>query len=324
MAALHFAESGVDLGVVEVGVGGRLSPTNVLAPLVAVLTNVSLDDTGFLGPTEADIAREKAQIIKPEGAVASAVTQPAVVEIVRERAHETGSTLWLVGRDVSSELATHDVHGETLTVRTPVRDHTNLVVPLLGMHQAVNAATAVSAADLLTTLGIPVPDEAVHDGLAGVAFPGRFEIVSSDPLVILDGARNVASAHALRETLDDLFPGRPVILLIGVLGDKDAHGIVEELAPGAKSAIVTTPPWEGRVGDLSRLQSALNEHILDVRFIPEAEVALRAALEAQTGDDIVLVTGSLYLVAAIRHQLLQERHIWSTPVVLHPSKGVRA
>jgi dihydrofolate synthase / folylpolyglutamate synthase len=311
MAALHFAETRVDIGVVEVGVGGRLSPTNVVEPDVAVVTNVSLDHTAMLGPTEVDIAREKAEIIKPESWATTAATQPEVLDVIRARAQDTASKLWVVGEDVRFQIKAHDLGGETFDVETPMRSHRAETLRLLGPHQVANAATAISAVDLLALRGFDIPGRAVREALAAVEFPGRFEILSTDPLVVLDGARNVASAKALRVTLDDLFPDRSVILLIGVLGDKDAFGIVEELAPRATMAIVTAPPWEGRVGDLSRLQTALVKRIEDVRYIPDVAGATEAAVQSYRDGHLLLVTGSLYLVAEAR-KLLRTRAASST------------
>jgi len=304
MAAYHYALTEVDFAVVEVGIGGRLSPTNVLLPEVSVVTNVSLDHTAVLGPTEVDIAREKARIIKPGNAATSAATQSDVIAVIRERAEETGSKLWLVGEEVRFDLHTHDLRGETFSVTTPLRRHDGLEVGMLGLHQVVNAATAVSALDLVSERGFAVSDEAVQRGLRAARLPGRFEVVSSDPLIVLDGARNVASATVLAQTVTDLFPDNPVTLLIGVLGDKDAEGIVDVLAPLARSAVVTEPPWEGRVGDLSRLETALRHHLAEVEFRPDAAEALAAGLAQTAGGGLLLVTGSLYLVAQIRQLLL--------------------
>jgi len=302
MAALHFARTGVDVGVVEVGIGGRLSPTNILEPEVSVVTNVSLDHTGFLGPTEIDIAREKAQIIKTGNSATSAVTQTEVIDVIRERVTETGSKLWLVGQDVVFDVSGHDLGGESFQVTTPVRPYSDLTLGLLGVHQVVNAATAVSTIDLLNDRTFSIPASAVEAGLARARFPGRFEVVSESPLVVLDGARNVASAGVLADTVKDLFPGRRIVLLIGVLADKDARGIGDILAPLVQAAVVTEPPWEGRHGDPAELLAALSL-FTPAQFEPDVGRALQLALDQTGSDDLLLVTGSLYLVGAVRHIL---------------------
>lgn len=306
MGALHFSHAGVEIAVVEVGVGGRLSPTNVLQPDVSVLTNISLDHTAILGPTEIEIAREKAQIIKPGSSAITAASQPEVLDQIRRQCQETGSPLWVVGKDVSPSIRAHDLLGEIFDVQTPARSHHDLSVQLLGRHQVINAATAVGAIDQLTSRRFEVTSANVRDGLAAVRFPGRFEIVSDQPLIVLDGARNVASAQVLRETLDDLFPERDVTLLIGVLGDKDAFGIVEEVARRAGAAVVTDPPWEGRLGDPAELISALESHVPDVRYQPNIKRALDLAIRTSSPNSLILVTGSLYLVAAVRHLVLSD------------------
>jgi dihydrofolate synthase/folylpolyglutamate synthase len=304
MAATYFAESRVDFVVAEVGMGGRLDPTNVLASEVAVVTNISLDHTAILGPDEVAIAGEKAQIIKSGSAATSAATQPAVLDLIRERSREVGAPFWHVGTDVSFQIHTHDLGGERISVHTPVRDHPILEVGLIGGHQVLNAATAVSAIDLLTTRGFDLSEDAIRTGLRAARIPGRFEILEYPPTIVLDGARNVASAEVLAETMRDLFPGRAITLLIGVLGDKDAEGLVQVLAPLARSAIVTQPPYEGRTSKPDRLVRPLRSYLDKVDFDADPASALDRAVEATDRDGIILVTGSLYLVAAVRHELL--------------------
>jgi dihydrofolate synthase/folylpolyglutamate synthase len=315
MSALHFAETGVELAIVEVGVGGRLSPTNVLLPRVAVLTNVSLDHTNLLGPTEAHIAREKAAIIKAGSRSCTAAGQPEVLTEIRARANEVGSPLWVVGEDVRWSMTRHDLSGETMSVQTPHRSHPDISVSLLGEHQVVNAATAIAAIDLLAIGGIEAPPDAVASGVASARFPGRFEIVSQHPTIILDGARNCASAAVLRRTMEDLYPERKTVLLIGVLGDKDAGAIVTQLGPLAVNAVVTQPPWEERGGNPAILVDALKPHVRSVEFVRDTQRALEAARRLQGPSDVLLVTGSLYLVGAVRELLLSNRMIAPSAVV---------
>jgi dihydrofolate synthase / folylpolyglutamate synthase len=303
MSALYFAKTKVDLAAVEVGVGGRLSPTNVLRPRVAVVTNISLDHTNILGPTEIDIAREKAAIIKSGSRACTAATQPEVLEQIRVRSCEVGAPLWIVSGDVAWSMTRHDLTGEAMSVETPHRRHADISVPLLGEHQAVNAATAVAAVDLLSVEGFDVPLGAVSRGIASARFPGRFEVVSEGPTIILDGARNSASAAVLRHTIEDLYPGRRVVLLLGVLGDKDAGAIAGQLGAVSVKAVVTQPPWEERAGDPQTLVRALERFVGPVGYVENYQRALEAARGLLAKDDILLVTGSLYLVGAVRELL---------------------
>ena len=307
MAAMYFSQSRVEIAVVEVGIGGRLSPTTVLDPEVAIVTNVSLDHTRVLGSTVSDIGREKSYIIKPGCAAVSAVSQPDVIQVVEDRARQTDSPLWLVGRDVTYEVVTHDLQGEFIDVRTPHESYEHLHVGLLGMHQAENAATAIGAIGLLKDRGFSVDEAAIRAGLHAAKLPGRFEIIDGDPPIVLDGARNVASATVLHQTLRDLLPNRPVTLLIGVLEDKDAEGIVDVLAPEAARAVVTAPPWEGRVGDIERVERALRKHVSQVTQIVSIPEALEAALTETEPGGVVLVAGSMYLVASVRELLAARR-----------------
>ena len=308
MCALYFAEQHVAIAAVEVGVGGRLSPTNVLNPQVAVVTNVSLDHTNILGTSETAIAREKAAIIKGGAPACTAATQPEVLDQIRSRADDVGANLWVVGEDVTWAMTRHDLAGETLSVETPHRRHTDIGISLLGEHQVVNAATAISAIDLLSGEGTNVPPTAVATGMSEARFPGRFEIVKAEPTIVLDGARNAASAHVLRRTMDDLYPGRRVVLLMGVLGDKDVHAIVGELAPRAFRAVVTQPPWQERTGNPDVVVRELGAFVDTVEFVHEIEPAVGRARQLQEPGDVLLVTGSLYLVGAVRALLLPEGH----------------
>ncbi len=304
MGALHFARSEVDMAVVEVGVGGRLSATNVLEPEVAVVTNVSLDHTALLGPTEESIALEKSQIIKTGSHAITAATQPPVLDVIRRRCDDAHSPLWVVGADVVPRVRMCDLQGEVVDISTPVADHASLKVPLLGRHQVLNAATAVAASDAVGGRGVCVPAEAVRAGLKAAALPGRFEIIRREPLVILDGARNGASARVLRNTLDELFPDSDIVLMMGVLKDKDAEAIVDPLGLRSHCAVVTNPPWEGRQGDPERLMAALGRVVPEVSYISSVPEALEVGLSKVRDGGLLLVTGSLYLVAAVRKLLV--------------------
>ncbi|HZT97669.1 MAG TPA: folylpolyglutamate synthase/dihydrofolate synthase family protein [Chloroflexota bacterium] len=305
MAALFFARQSIDVGAIEVGVGGRLSPTNVLHPEVAVLTNVSLDHTKLLGATEREIGREKAHIIKSGSQATTAARHPEVLEEIRRRCQSVEAPLWVVGDEVTVDIRRGSFDGEVIDVRTPVGEYRELAVPLLGRHQAINAATAVSAIDQFTGSGGRVSRGAVSEGLASARLPGRFEIVSTDPLIILDCARNSASARVLRETIDQLLPDRTVVMLGGVLADKDAAAVAHNLGPRLRAAVVTQPPWAERTGDPERLAGPLREHVDAVEVQQDPDAALSLALSRLTEDDVLLVTGSLYLVAAIRKRLLK-------------------
>ncbi len=300
MAATHFAASEVDAGVIEVGVGGRLSATNVLRPEVAVLTNVSLEHTRLLGDTETAIAGEKAAIVKSGSSAVTAAEQPPVLEVIEERCRSVGADLWRVGSDVVYRIDAADRDGQRAAIRTPLREHPDCFIRLLGRHQVRNAATAVGAVDLLVGRGWRIDSQAVRRGLEAAGFPGRFEVMSERPPVVLDGARNQVSAEALRQTLDDLFPTHDIVLVVGALADKDAASIVAPLIPRVRSAVVTLPPFEGRTTDPAELLGLLRDRVETVRFEPDPTRAWTVARSSLRPNDLLLVTGSLYLVGCIR------------------------
>lgn len=304
MGALYFARQGIDIAAIEVGVGGRLSATNVIDPDVAVLTNVSLDHTPFLGHTEADIAWAKSGIIKPGSDAVTAADQADVLDIIRQQCATSHSPLWVVDGEVSYLARSCGLQGQQVAVRTPSREYRQLELVMLGAHQARNAATAVAAIDLLRLRGLAIAPEAVATGLARTRFPGRLEILREEPLVVVDGARNAASAATLRVALDTIFADRQIILVAGVLADKDAAAIAAALGPRSLQAIVAQPPWEERAGDPGRVVSALRPYVPTVERIDDLPTAVERSLEVAGRRHMVLITGSLYLVGAVRHLLV--------------------
>lgn len=243
MGFLHFARSKVDVAVVEVGLGGRLDATNVLTPDVSIITSLSLDHTYLLGETLAEIAREKAGIIKPGVQVVSAPQQAEALQVLEEVSRERGSPLALVGRDWVYEPGPADLDGQAFTVRRIAGGSSALDgeywLRLLGRHQLENATSAIAALDVLRQQGFQIPAEAVHEGVRSAQWPGRMEVLSRDPLVITDGAHNPYSAQVLRRALEEWFPDRRWVLVFGTFVDKDAAGIVRGLLPISEYVIVT-------------------------------------------------------------------------------------
>lgn len=302
MAYWWFADHPVDVGVFEVGMGGRWDATNLVRGEVAVINRVDLDHP-VLGSTPAEIAREKAGIIKEDATVVSAAQHDDVAEVIAERAAEVGARLLLAGRDFTLEDRRLAVGGQQLTVRGPTRRHEDIVLPLHGEHQAENAAVALAALDAFLDGFDAVDDEVLREGFAAVEVPGRIEVVNREPTVVLDGAHNPAGAQRAAEAIAESFAFRDVILVIGCLGDKDLAGLLAPYRELASHVVLTRPPTP-RATDLAELEGAAREVWSGTSVAVERAESVREALDKAAGiageTDGVLVTGSLYTVGAAR------------------------
>lgn len=298
LALQLFREERVGLAVLEVGLGGRLDATNVVVPAVAVITNVALDHQDYLGDTLAEIAREKAGIIKPGVPLVTAAEGEAL-DVIARACRESGAPLIRVGADVSSRPGANTGEKQVLDIRGRRAVYRGLALPLAGRHQQVNAACAVAAAEVVGELVPSLGPGAIHEGLAAVRWPGRFEVLDGRPAVVLDAAHNPAAAGALRDTLTARFPGREIVMVLGVLGDKDRAGIAAALAPAARAVVVTRPPSE-RAVDWERVSVEAARHCAHVETEPDCFAALGRARAIAGVGAVVVVTGSVYLIGALR------------------------
>jgi dihydrofolate synthase/folylpolyglutamate synthase len=309
LALLAFEQAGVDVAVVEVGVGGRLDDTNVVHPLAAVITSVGLDHTDFLGPTLEHIAREKAGIIKEGAPAISGVIEPGPAEVIASAAQAAGSPLTLLGRDFRFTPHDIDLTGGRLTYEDAAGALPPLQVGLLGAHQLSNAAVALAALRAAEPrLPRSLPLDAYERGLRLAWLPGRLEIVQREPLTLLDAAHNAQKALALRQALDALVPGRPRVLVLGILADKDSAEMIDVLAPGARAVVVTKPPVIGSkhpeaLGHLAALARRFTARVLAE---PDPTRAIDQALAETPADGVLCVTGSLYLIGAVRGRWFPE------------------
>lgn len=308
-ALLHFSDEGVDVAVVEVGMGGTWDSTNVIDSTVAVLTNVDLDHTAVLGPTVAAIATDKVGIFRPGGVAVLATTDPEVVAIAARRAREVGSDLWRL--DDAFELVDNElaVGGRAVTVRTPFATYEEVLVSLHGVHQGMNAATAIVAAEAF--LGRALGDEVVTTTLAGVSMPGRLEVLARDPVVVVDGAHNPAGVRALVAALDgafDITGARRCVL--GVLVGRDLDDMVAPLVAAGFTEFHVCAPVSPRAVPASELAAVLRRHGAVAYEHASSKGALAHAREHSSDDDLIVVAGSLYLVAEVRGEILHvpDRH----------------
>jgi len=300
----YFARQGVDAAVIEVGLGGRLDATNVVTPLVSVITSISYDHTQLLGDTLAKIAFEKAGIIKPEVPVVVYPQLEEAQQVLHQVVLERNSSLIQVGYDIQVETLDRSLEGQTIQVWQDF--HTGdpaqklrLTIPLLGQHQVWNAATAYAALVTAGKNGLEVSEGAIRDGFSRVQWPGRFEVLQREPPVILDCAHNRDSVLKLRLTLDEYYPGRPVVLLFGASEDKDIQGMFAELLPRVRE-LVAVKSFHPRAIDPSKLQELAAPYHLPVTIIPEVVEAFAEAQHRAGNEALVLVTGSIFVAAAVR------------------------
>jgi dihydrofolate synthase/folylpolyglutamate synthase len=295
LALDHFAREEVEIAVLEVGLGGRLDATTVGTPAVTVVTRVDLDHQAYLGHSLAEIAGEKAAIIRG-GVAVSAAQAPEAMTVIERRAAAVGVPLAREGRELSVRVRHRDLVGQRLDCAGPDWALDDLRVALLGAYQPSNALLAVAAARFL---GVPEP--AVRAGLARVRWPGRFEVIGHDPRFVLDGAHNPGGARALADSLRELFPGEAITLVIGVSRDKDIEGILAPLVPLARRLILTS--FESpRAADPEALRACLPPTGAPVSMARSASEALGLALDARR-TPIICVAGSLFLIGDVLAEL---------------------
>ena len=304
MAFDFFAREKVDAAVIEVGMGGRLDSTNVIVPEVAVITQIDFDHENFLGHSIEQIAHEKAGIIKPGAWVVSATGHPAAQEVIRQRAAEQNARLVEVDTVCrASNLHAEDgCYGFTVTTELPGSASTREVeirLPLAGRFQVRNALTAIAAARLLAERGFPVDDAAIRGGLAEVRWAGRLERLQARPAVYLDGTHNPAGARELVAFWNEQFTGRRIHLVFGALRDKAVDEVAGLLFPRA-ATVILTELHQPRALSADAL-AAMTQHLAEcIEVIREPGAALERALESAAPEDVIFVTGSLYLVGDLR------------------------
>jgi dihydrofolate synthase/folylpolyglutamate synthase len=289
LAFSYFRQREVDISVVEVGLGGRLDSTNVINPLLTVITNVGMDHTDQLGNTLAGITREKAGIIKEKTAVVSGVIGEAR-EIIEEAALQQASPLYTLGGDFDFVRNADQV----MDYRGIKRRLPGLYVNLKGDHQLANAALSLCASEVLEEYGFSVPGGAIRDGLAGAEWPGRMEVLRKRPVILLDGAHNPEGMGALKRYIDSHYRCRK-ILVFGVMRDKDYHTMLREITPGVDTLILTKPQ-----GERALPPQAMTGYMGTAFLTENVRDALVLAKEMSTDDDLILITGSLFTVGEAR------------------------
>lgn len=299
VALLYFFYKKVDLAVLEVGLGGRLDATNVANSLVAVITQISLDHTRELGKDLVSIAREKIAIIKEKSKVVISPQPRGVLKVIEEVCKEKKASMYRVGKEILFERITMSPRGQMIQVRIAGVNHGHLFLPLLGEHQAINAATAIGAIDLLKQYGISIGPEAVAAGLRKVTWPARIQVLSTSPLLIVDCAHNQASAEALSKCLGEVFPKREIIFVVGILKNKDVEGIGKSLC-GWKNRIILTGINSSRALEPASIKRRISKFGWGGIIIkPKVQDAIYYARSIATSQDLICVTGSVYLAGEV-------------------------
>jgi len=303
MALIYFARQETDISIMEVGMGGRLDATNIIRPLVSIITNIGLEHQDFLGPRLRDIATEKAGIIKKGVDLVTGATQPSVIHLFRSVCEERGAPFWRVGRDVRYRRT-----GTGFNYYGLQRALKNLEVSLKGRHQFRNAALALAGVEILERKGYAISSECIRAGLGRTSWPGRMHVVSENPRVILDGAHNPRATKTLADSIRKDFSNDRVIVVLGVMGDKDIRGIIRAIAPIADHVIFTRAAYY-RSAEPEVLFS--HGHSLGIagEIIGNLPDAIDRAKAMAGPHDLVLVCGSLFTVGEALAILDPERFI---------------
>lgn len=299
LAIWCFYQEQVDIVVWEVGMGGLIDSTNAVTPLVSVLTNVSLDHTNYLGETVKEIAKVKAGIIKETIPVVTSTEDEEALKVFIEEAEKKKSSIYQVRDNFVWKAQKHDLRGQNISIKSKHQDYEMIYLPLIGEHQQVNLATTLMTLEVLAMQGLEISLEAVHVGLSKVKWPGRLEVLSINPPILLDGAHNEAGAFSLQKSLQTLFPGKKLTIVLGVLDDKAREKILEYLLPITQELIITKPP-SPRATNWKQLAILAKGKVKKIFVIEELKEALSFALTKQKVDEPIIITGSLYMIGPAR------------------------
>ena len=312
MAFDYFASAMADFVVLEVGMGGRLDSTNVVTPECSVITNVELEHREYLGDNLSDIAFEKAGIVKPGVPLVTSEKKAEALDIILGSCRENGSASYVSGRDFGfkdkgavwvggSIVQMMDYQGPSLSLE-------ELEIPLAGPHQLENAAAAACALEVVAGRFGEVDGRVIREGLKKTVWGGRLEIVSNSPLLVLDGAHNAASVERLAESIGAQFTGRyrHLIIVMGILSDKDSGFMIERLAPLSDVLVLTQAEYE-RAAPTEALSAIARQHGIEPVVRKNVHEAIEWALHEASADDMVLVTGSLYVIGEAKAWLEKKR-----------------
>lgn len=301
---LYFHKKNIDYAVIEVGLGGRLDSTNVITPILSIISSISLDHTQILGDTLDKIAYEKAGIIKENVPVILFPQEKVAEDVIEKTCREKNSKLIKVPRDISEYVAVTSNTLEGKEIKTQQINLKNEYIDsyelsLLGKHQILNSTVVVYAARELMNLGIKISKDNIVNGLKSVQWPGRLEIMKNNPLVVIDGAHNIDGIKKLTESIDLYFKYNKLILILGILADKQVEDMIETIAPKAER-IISVTPHSDRAELAEDLKIEIEKLGVSCEAIDSYEEAYKKALSYCNDDDLLLISGSLYMIGDMR------------------------
>ncbi|MEN4012798.1 MAG: folylpolyglutamate synthase/dihydrofolate synthase family protein [Chloroflexota bacterium] len=299
---LYFAQEQVDIAVIEVGLGGRLDSTNVVQPLVSVITSISLDHTQILGDTVDKIAAEKAGIIKPYRPVVVSAQKPEAFAVIQDIARQRNAPLFHADEQYQAVIRERNLEYQCFSI-LPKKDLTENAVevkmPLLGDHQVENALTAWTALKIVREQGVVLSNEDILRGLAKVEWQARFEVIHQNPTIVADSAHNRDSALKLMHTVKSHFPDNPIVVIFGASDDKDIEGMFAEILPHV-SQLILTRSVHPRSCVPEKLEQMASEYGIPTIVRQPLEMAVEEALRMLTKDHVLLATGSIFVAAGAR------------------------
>lgn len=293
----------VDMVIYEVGLGGRLDSTNIISPMLSIITNIGLDHTNILGNSYAEIAYEKAGIIKKSTPLFTAVQQSDALKVIKEKAAAMAAPLFMLNRDFFIREHSSLDRGESFLLEYHLKELEDLEIAMIGAHQTQNAALAVMAADYLSRYcSFPLVDEEIRIGLKNAYWPGRFEIVSENPLVVLDGAHNDEGVTALVEELSNRYRDRKIYLIFTALKDKKLDKMIASLDQVADKVVFVSFdfPRASSAADLAELSHSPNKVVAE-----DWRDAILHELSKIEKDDVLVITGSLYFISLAKPFILK-------------------
>ncbi|MDP2920982.1 MAG: folylpolyglutamate synthase/dihydrofolate synthase family protein [Candidatus Omnitrophota bacterium] len=293
-AFLYFNKKKVDAAILETGLGGRLDATNVVMPLACAITNINLEHTDKLGDTLSKIAYEKAGIVKDGGLVVSAKQEKETADVIRKACQEKKAKLCEIGRGIKYSIVSSDERRQVFNLEGPGYSYKDLEMNLIGAHQAENASLAIGMLKSSDKLNIGETD--IRNGLKRAAWPGRLQIIQKDPYVVLDGAQNPASISALMESVKALFRYKKLICVFGISSDKDIKGVCNILDKSCDIIILTKAKDNQRAADIPALKENFQNFRPDLEECPAIDKAVQKALSLAHKEDLILITGSLFIV----------------------------
>ena len=297
LAFTYFETRKVDYQVLETGLGGRLDATNVVKPEVCVITSISFDHTDVLGDTLAQIATEKAGIIKSGSVVVCSPQLPEAMKVIERTCLERGARLVSISDEVNWHQKDFSSEGQSFQL-TGITGKYDLYIPLLGEHQLENAASAVVTTESLAELGANISPENIVNGLSQVEWPGRLQVLQQEPWVVVDGAHNADSARRLAEAIERYFDFDQLILIFGASSDKNIAGMVAELA-SLPSMVIVTSSHHPRAVEPARLVGEFSKWGITTTVVKNVDSALELALDKAMPGDLICATGSLFIVAEV-------------------------